>query len=158
MSYYNLTEAQRQIVIEILNKFSMNDLLTKSAYKGDRQEVIVEQDGVNIRFYAERFYKDMLSYKTNLNGDIYCEINNDIVYKVEDLKYIISWKDDNCIMRMVVPSNLLSTDLLKYFTAKVLEQGNFTESTDTEQIVYFNEMDGGDVLLTTYPQIIIEDK
>jgi len=158
MSYYQLNIQQRNEIKEYIDNFNMSSLLNKSAYKGDKQEFDYIGTYVTIKIVATRLYPFMNIHRTNIVGDIIIIINDELQYTLTNLKYLISWKSDICSLRMVVPSNLLSEDLLKFFTKKIIEQGNITESTETEQIVYFNEMDGGEVLLTTYPQIIIEQK
>ena len=160
-SYYELPLNIREEIKELLATFDISNLYLKAAYNGDYQLINLIGENVSLIIKQERLYKDRLSYKTNCVGDITLVINyldSEIKYKLDELLYILSWIFDDYIFRMIVPSSLLSNEIIKQFTVKIIESNLPTISNDTEQFIYYNDLDGGEILLTMFPQIIIENK
>jgi len=159
-SYYDLPENIRIEIIELLSDFNISDLYKKAAYDKNIQKIILTGENVNLTIYQDRLYQNRLSYKTNCTGDISLVINYDnqeINYKYDDLLYIISWVDTNYNYRLIVPSEIISNSDVIPFISAVISHKNTIISTDFEQIIYFNSLDGAESLVSKY-NLIIENK
>ena len=159
--YYEFTGVEKQKLKDFIHSFALSDLLKKTAYKGKLQEVIYDFEGLRIRVYANRLYPNMKSYKTNIQGDVRVEISNGselFTTTLPELEKLVDWEEDGYSYRMIVPNVILAETMVKPFIVSTIELNLPVYSNDYAQVTYYNELGGGQSLLDTHPQIIIENK
>jgi len=161
-SFWQQTEAFRNEVKQLLADFNIGQLYSKDAYNEDKQLITLSGEIVTITIFQKRLYENRMPHKTNCVGDVTIimsdEIENECIYEYNYFLKLLSWTQPDYSFRMIVPSSLLSDEIMKQFTVKIITNKLPTDSPETEQIVYFNNIDGGEILLQLYPQIILEQK
>jgi len=165
MKFFELTDNLRTELTELVQTIHYSSLLSKEAYRGEFQAVEVSSANFQIVAKMMRQYPNEQPHRTNTKGELILEIsssyyNGNIEFsKMMDL---INWHYPLRPFRLIIPSNLLSDDLMKQFIAVALYWELPTFSTETEQIIYFTEIvddtADGFVLLNAFPQIIKQSK
>jgi hypothetical protein len=161
ITFYNYSKEIRDRVIFLYNSFPIGNLYTKDKCIDDKQQVTLVDNEIKITIWQKRIYDNIKPYRTQCEGDVYVilTINGEqMEYEKRIFDDIISWHFPERPYRLIVPSNLLSNEIIKGFTVKIIMGNLPTVSIGTLQYIYYTDLDGGEILLQNFPEIINEIK
>jgi len=145
-SFYTQTLDFRTEAIRMLKDFEISKLYTKDCCVGYFQKYTIWGENITIEFRQKRLYSPERSYRTNCDGEIivkiYDEFENESEYNYQKFQQILELDFSERPYRLIVPSDLLSEEIIKGFTMKIIMGELPTVSKDAMQFVYYTDLDG----------------